>query len=185
MAYESMPASYFGMHVPDGPQQIGSRGWAAAPFIKWGMNPQNVGPRTIATSGLGESAIAYAQHQYALAQQAAATAAAAASQDNSWMSDPAKLAMIEAARAADSAQASAAGDGRAAAIQNAQNTSYTAAYNAFQSAFVPGTASLHLQSMPGVLAVPSFLSLSKKQWLMLGLGAAAVAAVGAFVVARG
>lgn len=56
-AYEELYRDYYHSNVPDGPFQAGSRGWSQAPWVTWGDNPNQAGPRRIAANGLGDTEI--------------------------------------------------------------------------------------------------------------------------------
>ncbi len=53
MAYDAITPSYYQMLQPSSPWHAGAPGWATAPFPGWGENPNLVGPRRLATNGLG------------------------------------------------------------------------------------------------------------------------------------
>lgn len=52
-SYEKLYPEYYSSDQPDGPFRTGAPGWAEAPWVTWGQNPNQAGPRRIATDGLG------------------------------------------------------------------------------------------------------------------------------------
>lgn len=53
MSYAKLQTSYWQALQPDGPWEAGAPGWAAAPFVGWGQNPDRSLPPMLATEGLG------------------------------------------------------------------------------------------------------------------------------------
>jgi hypothetical protein len=53
MAYDAITPAYYEMLQPSSPWHAGAPGWATAPFPGWGENPNLVGPRRLATHGVG------------------------------------------------------------------------------------------------------------------------------------
>lgn len=51
MSYAKLHPSYWQALQPDGPFEAGAPGWAAAPFVGWGQNPDRSVPPMLATDG--------------------------------------------------------------------------------------------------------------------------------------
>lgn len=56
MSYAKLHPSYWQALQSDGPFEAGAPGWAAAPFVGWGQNPDRSVPPMLATDGCGCSA---------------------------------------------------------------------------------------------------------------------------------
>jgi hypothetical protein len=56
MSYLDIQPSFYEMFNPGDPWHAGGTGWTKSPLAdRWGMNPNQVGPRMLAVEGLGRS----------------------------------------------------------------------------------------------------------------------------------
>jgi hypothetical protein len=53
MSIAKLNTAYWQALQPDGPFEAGAPGWASAPFVGWGENPDRAVPPMLATDGLG------------------------------------------------------------------------------------------------------------------------------------
>lgn len=60
MSYVNHPEAGWQTFVPDGPWQSGAPGWSTAPWVGWGMNPNQALPTRQAMNGCGACAAAAA-----------------------------------------------------------------------------------------------------------------------------